>query len=304
MNNLNLDEFIELNSEWFDIDLCYVNRNYVLELHSYFKHAINFKVEEWPIMLVVTDMETGRGPSAIGLKNQDFARFLRIIKLSERIYLKERQLFITGGNNILQLNWREGNPVSFAPVYKNTPLRTLLRSSNLYAEMLKRIEIPSPAAVLLDYPGGEIYFRRIIADNFRLVILNIIEGNWTGSVEYIRNLSGLGRGLTPTGDDLIHSAFICAHYFIKDFSMKDIPENFISNINLKTNEFGRHMIELGRSGKSPEVAIKYIISLADGSVSEIYLNNLLAVGSTTGFDLALGIIYFIRILSSVKKLEI
>ncbi len=191
---------------------------------------------------------------------------------------------------------RGGEEKSFAPV--SYTLKNMIEISlalPYYSAILKDLKITSPSAVLLDRPGGEDFHRQAIADLFPAIIKALINRNKQESIKYCRNICGMGHGLTPTGDDLIHAAFVVANLFgQKGKKFMDSLRPEVETFSAQTGLFGRHMIEIGRQGLTPEPFLKYLEALGRGFKAPEKINDMIRIGSATGFDLAIGMTVTIK----------
>lgn len=196
----------------------------------------------------------------------------------------------------MTIDRRGGEGKSFTPVFYT--LANVMEINSVlpyYSAILKDLRITSPSAVLLGLPGGEDFHRKAIADHFPVIIKALIAQNKQELIKYCRNICGMGHGLTPTGDDLIHAAFVVANLFGQKgrlFMDSLCPE--VETLSAQTGLFGRHMIEIGRQGLTPEPFLDYLGALGRGVKAPEIINDMIRIGSATGFDLAIGMTVTIK----------
>ncbi len=63
----------------------------------------------------------------------------------------------------------------------------------------------------------------------------------------------------------------------------------VEALSAQTGLFGRHMLEIGRRGLTPEPFGSYLEGLKLGVREMRIIENMIKIGSATGFDLAIGI---------------
>jgi len=186
--------------------------------------------------------------------------------------------------------------ISFAPVftsYLTDP--KVVKALNFYLSLLKSIELRTSAAVLLNRPGGEEYFRNAIKKNVPDLINALIDQKRQELIKSCRNISGMGHGLTPTGDDLIHGVFIAYSALVNGRRVKQSFNLSQLEMPFETGLFGQHMLEIGKRGLTPAVVGSYLEALNEGHCAEEHLHRLLKIGSSTGSDLAIAITYALNL---------
>lgn len=281
---------ITLTASWAAADLKLYSGCYSLKLLSIHDHVASFQVTGWPHLFFIGDLQLARGPASVGLTPGDFNFFKGLLKQNSTGKIEDSRVIFNSPEAIMIIDRRGGEEKSFAPVSCfNENKRELVNVLNYYENSLKQPVLPTPSAVLLDRPGGEDFCRKAIADNFPAIIKALINQNKQELIKYCRNICGMGHGLTPTGDDLIHAAFVVANLSGRkgrEFMSSLRPE--VEVLSAQTGLFGRHMIEIGRQGLTPEPFLKYLEALSRGFKASEIINDMVSIGSTTGFDLAIG----------------
>ncbi len=231
----------------------------------------------------------------IALDRADFVFFRNSLDKCRKGLFQKNYLKICSESETVSINWRKSDHKSFSPILFNNPERALINKSLLYYnDILAEIQLPTAAAVLLGLPGGESYFRHEIADNFPLLADALLQQDKQAFTDYSRRVAGMGRGLTPTGDDLLHGAIIASYYFADNISFIESTRKDFHTASLKTNIFGKHMIEIGLRGLTPEVCRKFLISIALGKPDRGIFKDISVIGSSSGFDVIIAMIYFLK----------
>ena len=282
-------------SAWYAADLERYNNGYKVNLLSVHKDMINFQVENWPHLLMIAKSGFERGPCTIGLDYKLFVEIQEIIESADEISFNNYALTFSSGDSSYSINWREGKRLSFAP-FKIGILDYAKVNATVehYCRTLKDIDQDTVSAILLGIPGGADYFRTEVEAYFPVIIKALFKQNEQEFMNACRKLIGLGHGSSPSGDDLICGALLAYHHFIAD-------QLFIENIAIelraeagKTSLMGRHMLEIGLSGLTPDVFKVLLISITMGSIKTNLLRRVLKIGSSTGIDLLVALIFFTK----------
>jgi hypothetical protein len=276
---------------WSAADLEPYSGCYPLKLLSIYEHVANFQVSGWPHLFFIGDQHLAGGPASIGLSTADFVSFKNLLQQSDNAKIDQGRVIFNTHAATMIIDRRGGEKKSFAPVFSLETSGMVIRSTlQYYLEILKDLKMNSPSAVLLERPGGEEFYRQAIADHFPLLIKALIDQNKQEIIKYCRNICGMGHGLTPTGDDLLHAAFVVAGSCGQNGKVfMDSLKTEIDLLSGQTGLFGRHMIEIGRRGLTPEPFLKFIEAIGRGLKAPEIVDQMISVGSATGFDLAVGL---------------
>ena len=282
-------------STWYAADLERYNNEYKVTLLSIHKEIINFSVENWPHLLMVAKSGFERGPCTIGLDHELFAELHEKAESAAEISFNNHALTFSSGNDMYSINWREGEQLSFAPFkIDNLEHDKVSKTVEQYSRALENIELNTPSAVLLDMPGGAEYFRKTISAAYPEIIKALFKRSEQEFLDACRKIIGMGHGSSPSGDDLICGALLSFHYFTAD-------QSFIDNITAelkaetgKTNMMGGHMIEIGLSGLTPYIFQALLVSIIKGKFEPALLTRTIKVGASTGSDLLIALVLFIK----------
>jgi len=291
INEQKQEPYIEFVAAWSAADLEPYSGCYALKLLSLHDHVANFQVAGWSHLLFIGDQDLAAGPASIGLATEDFKDFRNHLLQSRSGRFEDGRAIFDLGKRRVTIDRRGGENKTFAPVFNFSEATTeLVITLEYYEKSLKDMDLPTPAATLLASPGGDDYYRSAIAANFPAIIKALIDQNKQELIKYCRSIYGMGHGLTPTGDDLIHAAFVVANiYSQKGRIFMDLLRPDVEAFSAQTGLFGRHMLEIGRRGLTPEPFGSYLEALKLGVREARIINNMIKIGSATGFDLAIGI---------------
>jgi hypothetical protein len=291
--------FFEANWYAADLDSCSTRSKITrLSLHD---HVINFRVDSWPHLLMVTDSQLERGPATVGCSDHIFSEIAGTAKEMNSGWFEPFNVTLSSATEETCLNWRRAEPCDFSlPKISIFDRVTMLKTVEAYLAMLRKMTHQSAAAVLLGLPGGEDYFRQEISNNLPDLVNALITVNEKDFIKACRNLIGMGKGFSPTGDDLVHGALVAFHCCMNDnaFIVK-INESF-HELFKQTNYMGQHMLEMGLKGYASEAMIAFIITLNDEVVKKATLNRVLQIGSGSGFEMVIALLLFVKTLLRIE----
>jgi hypothetical protein len=132
-------------------------------------------------------------------------------------------------------------------------------------------------------------------ENRTLLLLNeLLNGRISSALPHAVSLIGLGPGLTPSGDDFLTGLFTI-------FNMKNSPfypyrlfcEDVLKKAKTLTNDISYMTLKKAAFGKVRESIISLLNSLLveDDEDLILSLNKLLNIGSSSGTDIAFGIVF-------------
>lgn len=291
--------FVE--ASWYAADLDSCSARSKISRLSIHDHVINFRVESWPHLLMITDSQLERGPAAVGCSDHSFSEIAGIAREMNSGWFEPFSVTLSSAAEEACLNWRRAEPCDFSlPKISIFDRVTMLKNVEAYLAMLRKMTHHSAAAILLGLPGGEDYFRQEIGNNLPDLLNALINAGEKDFIKACRNLIGMGKGFSPTGDDLVHGALVAYHCCMNDnaFIVK-ISESF-HELFKQTNYMGQHMLEMGLKGYASEAMIAFIITLNDGVVKKATLNRVLQIGSGSGFEMVIALLLFVKTLLQIE----
>lgn len=122
--------------------------------------------------------------------------------------------------------------------------------------------------------------------------------------DYLRclcNFSGLGIGLTPSGDDFVAGALLPLYGAWRQLEM--LYPDFLSEIVKQTNLIGYHMIQNALEGRARESEIDFVNYCMEEDWCEVkkLMDKMVRFGSTSGTDTILGIFEGMRYAGRKRK---
>ncbi len=273
-------------TELIEIGDCIESGRY--RLHSRFRHALVFTREEnetgksAPADLACVVEEGLAGPTNIVVRGLDpgGADFLDV---------SQQRLLLGGVNLPIRQRYHSSPHIG--------PLDVVRQAANLRAfEDALRASAPAASVVFLlgnDNPDGA--FDRELALRFRSAMERLTAGDLEGATTMLR---GLGRGLTPSGDDFL-AGFLLGLHGLQQATCTDLGEERrrIHCSAITMNEFSAGLLRHAYQGRCHAPAKFLLETLFDGPTDRIAVatRRLAAVGASSGADLGVGIAWAIRL---------
>ena len=262
--------------------------NYKVRLHSAFAHAINFLVQE-DYLVTLLPWGYSYGPLYILLKDEALTRLRRNIGLAGQSV--DLSKYVVFEEAVVE-------ECSFLGGLREIPQSVLLENLAFCESTLKRqLGLSEVSKYLLEvegYSGNKVY------QNLKERWAADLHGK-KGTAEILGllyPLIGLGPGLTPSGDDIIYG-MMAAFRFLKrsmreetasrlDSAFRQLTEKSAGRTTLVSS----NMLRAGSMGRFIGYVLNTTTSIASGSKEEIKesLNALMTVGSSSGSDMAVGIV--------------
>ncbi|NLC51403.1 MAG: DUF2877 domain-containing protein, partial [Firmicutes bacterium] len=260
----------------------------VLSVHA---AIVNLRVKDWPYLFMVASPLAGYGPAVVGLDEAIFFLFSSFADKYRKGFVRPNSLLI-GEEEKLLLTWENALSYSFAPpsLIKTAP-KNIKQSVACYKKWLGEKDIASASAVLLNKKAGEDFFRKQILEFFPGLVQALQANDVSFFLDRCQKLVGLGRGSSPTADDLIFGALVSCHYLssarLLYFAPLFIPEEIKKNTTL----LGAHMLEMGCRGLAPAVVRNFLLSIFEGKPYVQALEKLCSMGASTGLDIAVSVLF-------------
>jgi len=276
----------EYEVQWWAGDLAAYNKPRKISVLSVHDLVINLRVEGWRHLLMVAAPLTWRGPATVGLTRESFYDFKRVaypgLKGSFELGIVRFSV-----NCKASMCLCAGKDISFAPGVLPAADTAALHS------VLPEVKTSLLAAggdtsssVLIGGSSGEGFFRERIAESFPRLLDSLAAGDRAGFSSACVSLAGLGRGATPSGDDLVFGALLTYRYFMQSMGKYWQPPHIPPEAMAGTTLLGAHMLEMSRRGLAPEPVRDYLAGLIGGENNAGILSRVIMLGASTGFDIA------------------
>lgn len=293
---------------------------------SVFDHAIYLHDGEDVLIRIVKD-KNFIGPSSIVISGMENISF-ELLDLSEETLLELSKDTITSTEGSFSLH------LANAPVWRQPGLPEeteiiSLEKINLNLRILKDIIYTAPSkeglVPLLENVEKlgplEVFTKEqkpTVSEKARPYIDALMWGIFSGDLNTIKRsaepIIGLGPGLTPSCDDflagLLMSLNIAGSVIFRSEPdtltfFSDASNEISSLAKLKTTLYSQSFISEAAMGEGPKPAVDMVHSIITENPQEVAdrSKELVSIGSTSGTDIAIGIFYGIRFLTSRIELR-
>jgi hypothetical protein len=260
-------------------------------VHSAFNRTLNIKCFENGDLFTIACRKLDNGPNTL-IVNVDNMKSTKI-EVNDRVRVVKNLLFIGDKLTISmdQVNEWEG----VLPSYPSNE------------EILKRNVKKMKEYINLHGVGGGMKKKIITENPFEVEVSNMLEkrtyflmnellaNRISSALPHAVSLVGLGPGLTPSGDDFLTGLFTILNMKNNPFYpyKKLICEDVLKQAKTLTNEISYMTLKKAAIGKVRESLIALLNSLLieDDEDLILSLNKLLNIGSSSGTDIAFGIVF-------------
>ncbi len=267
---------------------CIKDGNY--KLHSKFKSVHNYTKNNELVSLVSTKVGTGPNNIVVNIFPQQAQQNLKINGQS-----------ISIGNNVLNIDLVESQIIDN---YYLSNLSDLINKIELLTDVIEDTISHASLGFLL-FPKNEVFlkttFEKALLAHAKFTVQNISLENLP---TIVKNMKGVGFGLTPSGDDFNCGVLYALNYLnkiIKNDISERIEECFQNSIgnNLISNAF----LKYAHSNNYYENFQGLLKALKQNKKNLIshYANKIIGSGHTSGSDMLTGFILTIKGVLNDKK---
>ena len=259
-------------------------------VHSTFSRTFNIKCYENGDLYTIACNRLDNGPNTL-IVDIDNMKPMKI-ETNDRVFVEENLLYI--GDQLTISIDRAGKWESVLSTYPCN------------VDILKRNLMKMKDIINIHGVGGGMKKNIITLNPFEAEVSNMLEnrtllllnellnGRISSALPHAVSLIGLGPGLTPSGDDFLTGLFTI-------FNMKNSPfypyrlfcEDVLKKAKTLTNDISYMTLKKAAFGKVRESIISLLNSLLveDDEDLILSLNKLLNIGSSSGTDIAFGIVF-------------
>lgn len=281
-----------INSISGDTDFIKVinNSTFTGFVHSTFNRTFNIKCFENGDLYTIACNRLDNGPNTL-IVDIDNMKLMEI-EANDRVRVEENLLYI-------------GDQLTIS-IDKACKWESVLPTYPCNVEILKRNLMKMKDFINIHGVGGGMKKNVITLNPFETEVSNMLENRTllllnellndriSSALPHAVSLIGLGPGLTPSGDDFLTGLFTI-------FNMKNSPfypyrsfcEDVLKKAKTLTNDISYMTLKKAAIGKVRESIISLLNALLFENDEDLNLslNKLLNIGSSSGTDIALGIVF-------------
>ena len=247
-------------------------------LHSSFSHFRNFISPDREIVGITTKSELV-GPANILLSECNLKKIDNLKILQDRLHI-EGEIFAKKSLNFFN-----------SDVQFTHPNPTLTYSNCVKVEKYLQKNSPPESLIQIVKSQNERGFKAEIAKRLKMSFLSLEKRDYEG---FTKGISGVGFGLTPSGDDYLCGVLFCTHILEKIFGANCTSSREIIYTNaISKRVISNHFLKLAKSNRAQKTLKSFILTLTKNT-SNIELikktKTLQEFGLTSGSDLCWGIV--------------
>lgn len=263
--------------------------NFHGSVHSVFNRTFNIRIQGSDELYTIANRELDNGPNTLIIDAEGFQQIG--LQKNDRVFIKDRLLHI--GNKLVI---SAANCQKWHSVLPEFPKEIMTVTKNL-TMMKEYLDLSTKSGGMKpDFFSENLFVKevsRLLQEQSRILLKELSAGRMTNALQHAKSLIGLGPGLTPSGDDFLVGLFTIMN--VKGISC----DNYLSFCKkvvgvgkTLTNEISYMALKKASVGQVRESIIQLISSVFYGNEQELILslNKVLSIGSTSGTDIAFGLI--------------
>jgi len=258
-------------------------------VHSTFRRTINIQCIENGELYTIASSQVDNAPNTLVIQSASLEEWN--VDVNDAVFLKNKTLSIL---NKLAISINQANKwESILPEYPS-------KHQNLIRNLIKMkeyIDFHGKAGGikknLLAQSLYETEMSKLIEERTRLVENELLNNRMTNALHHAVSLIGLGPGLTPSGDDFLVGLFTIINLRNSPFNThQSFCEEVVLRAKTLTNEISYMALKKASIGKVRESIIQLVYAILNGNEADLYLslNKVLNIGSSSGTDIALGLV--------------
>jgi hypothetical protein len=258
-------------------------------VHSIFNKTLNIQTLENGELYTIACQEIDNGPNTLVIQLDRFNDL--DLAINEAVFVNDHVLNIAN-----KLAISIGNADKWESVLSDYPKNTDI----LYKNLFKMKEYISINGVDGGMKGSskttspfEAEMFRMLEESSDMLLNEMIKNRMSESISHSIKLVGLGPGLTPSGDDFLVGLFTILNVNKSPYySYRALGEEVVQKAKKLTNDISFMALKKASQGQVRESISGLVHSVFYGSEQELIfsLKNVLKIGSSSGTDIALGIV--------------
>lgn len=270
----------------------------VVKVYSIYRHAVNFICSDDYLITLLDDCR-GRGSQIINISSQNLAYLISSLKNTKDSF------------NIKSfINFYKAQIVNFTPFEQSDRIQYNFLKKNV--SLCREYAVKHGALSVFSYPidGKGTIYSKYIRTGLYMLEDAYLNKDRDKMVYAFDNFTGLGPGLTPSGDDFICGFFAVLFYFstftgLDIGEVKDMGAGVVKRAKDKTTLVGYNMLRSCLRGEMFEYVHDLMNSMLKRSNNNLLdkLNRVLQTGSTSGFDMVYGMLHAFKMIDMERKLS-
>jgi hypothetical protein len=258
-------------------------------VHSIFNRTVNVQSLETGELYTVACHEIDNGPNTLVVQVDCFNRIN--LAINDHVYVEKKVLHIA--NKLAMTVDKAALWECVLPVYPQN-VENLNRNLTKMRDYIDRHGISGGMKKSNHSPTAfEIELSRMLEERTGSLLTELSNNRMSESIEKASKLIGLGPGLTPSGDDFLVGLFTVLNIQKSpNYSFKNFCKEVVKLAKPLTNDISYMAMQKASIGKVRESIVSLVNSILYGTEEDLILslNKVLKIGSSSGTDIALGIV--------------
>ncbi|AGK52376.1 DUF2877 domain-containing protein [Bacillus sp. 1NLA3E] len=258
-------------------------------IHSIFDKTVNIQCLETGDLYSLACNKLDNGPNSIVIEINSFKEI--DIEVNDRIFVENKVLSIKN-KLAITIEYAEKWECSL-PNYPVNDERLIVNLAIMKGHIEKHGKCGGMKKNLQAKSPFEVEMAKMLEERSHSLCCSLVNNRVNDALQHAISLIGLGPGLTPSGDDFLTG-------LLTTFNMPDCPcqsykgfcEQVVMSAKLLTNDISFMTLRKASLGKVRESIVCLINSAVNGREKELIsaLDNVLKIGSSSGTDIALGLV--------------
>jgi hypothetical protein len=269
-------------------------------IHSFFDKTINIKCRDTGDLYTLACNRLDNGPNSLVVDINSFSN--KSFELNNHVFSTGKILYI---ENKLVVSLE--NIKTWECSLPNYPLDDRRLTENLNI-MRNHISIYGKSGGmktnLQTKKTFEMEMSRMLEERSQSLLGSLVNKNMNDALHHAIGIVGLGPGLTPSGDDFLTGLMTVLNIpNIPPNPFKEFCQQVVMRAKTLTNEISYMTLRKASIGKVRESIVHLLHSAINGDQKELLssLEKVLNIGSSSGTDIALGLVSGLETILKIKK---
>jgi hypothetical protein len=258
-------------------------------IHSIFNKTVNIKCRKTGDLYTLATNSLDNGPNSIVININSFAD--SHFELTNNVFTNNNSLYIEDKIAISMNDIKKWEcllpsyPVNDTQLRKNLIIiKNQIEEFGKCGGMKRNLHTKNPFQIEMEL---------MLQERAHSLLCSLVNNNVADALRHATRLIGLGPGLTPSGDDFLTGLMATFHLpNCPCLSFQSFNKNVVTSAQSLTNDISYMTLKMASAGKVRE-SIVTLLHLALTGVEEHLISALqevLKIGSSSGTDIALGIV--------------
>lgn len=267
--------------------------NEIGKIHSVFNRTLNIVLNvQFPNMITIGDSSIAGSPNSVSITN--YKQLNKSLKLDQSCLIFSNRVIIDT-HSIIHIE------PPYTSVMSDSEFMDMMVVETHIEWLKKLLEKKNPYK---QQPSYLPFYNQVLIEGQSLSHA-IVHRNRKEIERSTKQLIGMGVGLTPSGDDYLTGLLLTLRRWSKQFGFIS-QAIFMGELNLmtQTNIISQHQLYFALQGEGKQSVVEFIGDFVNDEMAygefQKQVQDVLNIGSTSGFDILLGILAGFNI---IKRIE-